>query len=36
MWLEAKNIQLKQPSKILDQKKYSLLKITKNIGQGVF
>ena len=36
VWLQAKNIQLKQPSKKLDQKKYRLFKITKDIGQGVF
>jgi len=36
MWLKAKNIQLKQPSKMLDQKRYSIFKITKNISQGVF
>jgi len=36
MWLEAKNIQSNQPSKKLDQKKYRLFKISKNIGQEVF
>ena len=36
MWLKAKNIQLKQTSKMLDQKRYSIFKITKNISQGVF
>ena len=36
MWLEAKNIQLKQPSKKLDQKIYKPFKIIKNIGQEIF
>jgi len=36
VWLQAKNIQLKQPSKKLDQKRYRLFKITKDIGQEVF
>ena len=36
MWLEAKNIQLKQPSKKLDQKRYKPFKIIKNIGQEIF
>ena len=36
MWLEAKNIQLKQPSKKLDQKRYRSFEITKNIGQRAF
>jgi len=34
--LEAKNIQLKQPLKKLDQKKYRPFKITKDIEQEVF
>ena len=34
--LKAKNIQLKQPSKKLDQEKYRLCEITKNISQGAF
>jgi len=34
--LEAKNIQLNQPLKKLDQKKYKLFKISKNISQGTF
>ena len=36
VWLEAKNIQLNQLSKKLDQKRYGPFKILKNIGQGVF
>ena len=36
MWLEAKNIQLKQSSKKLDQKIYKPFKIIKNIGQEIF
>ena len=36
MWLEAKNIQLNQPSKKLDQKRYRSFRISKDIGQGVF
>ena len=32
VWLKAKNIQLKWPSKKLDQKQYGSFKITKNIG----
>ena len=36
MWLEAKNIHLKQPSKKLDQKRYEPFRISKDIGQGVF
>jgi len=32
MWLEAKNIYLNQPSKKLNQKKYKLFKILKDIG----
>ena len=33
MWLEAKDIQLKQLLKKLDQKYYEFFKITKKIGQ---
>ena len=33
MWLEAKNIYLNQLSKKLNQKKYRLFKISKNIKQ---
>ena len=36
IWLENKNIQLNWPSKKLDQKRYGLFKISKNIGLGVF
>jgi len=36
MWLETNNIQLKQPPKKLDQKRYRLFEITKNIEQEVF
>jgi len=36
VWLENKNIQSNQPSKKLDQKKYRLFKILKNIGLGAF
>ena len=36
MWLEAKNIHLKQPSKKLDQKRYRPFRISKNIGQEAF
>ena len=36
MWLENKNIQLNRPSKKLDQKRYGLFKISKNISLGVF
>jgi len=36
IWLEAKNIHSNRPSKKLDQKRYRLFKISKNIGQGVF
>ena len=32
MWLEAKNIHLNRPSKKLDQKRYGLFRISKNIG----
>ena len=36
MWLENKNIHLSQPSKKLDNKKYGLFKISKNIRSGAF
>jgi len=36
IWLEAKNIHSNRPSKKLDQKRYRLFKISKNIGQGAF
>ena len=36
VWLETKNIQLNQPSKKLDNKRYGPLKISKNIGLGAF
>jgi len=36
VWLENKNIHLNQPSKKLDQKRYGLFRILKNIGLGVF
>ena len=36
MWLEAKNIYSKRPSKKLDQKRYRPFRILKNIGQEVF
>ena len=36
IWLEAKNIHLKQSSKKLNQKRYGSFKISKDIGQGVF
>jgi len=36
MWLENKNIQLNQPSKKLDQKRYRPFRISKNIGLGAF
>ena len=32
MWLEAKNIHPNRPSKKLDQKRYRLFKIIKDIG----
>ena len=32
IWLEAKNIHSNKPSKKLDQKRYGLFKILKNIG----
>jgi len=36
MWLENKNIQSNRPSKKLDNKKYGLFRITKDIGSGAF
>ena len=36
MWLENKNIHLNGPSKKLDNKRYRLFKILKDIGSGVF
>jgi len=36
VWLENKNIQLNQPSKKLDNKRYGLLRIAKDIGSGAF
>ena len=36
MWLEAKNIYLNRPSKKLDQERYELFRIPKDIGQEVF
>jgi len=36
VWLENKNIQLNRPSKKLDNKRYRLFKITKDIGSGAF
>ena len=36
MWLEAKYIHSNQPSKKLDQKRYGLFTISKNIDQGAF
>ena len=36
VWLENKNIQSNRPSKKLDNKRYGLFRITKNIGSGVF
>ena len=36
MWLEAKNIHLNRPSKKLDQKRYRLFRISKDISQGAF
>ena len=36
MWLENKNIQSNQLSKKLDNKRYGLFRITKNIGSGAF
>jgi len=36
MWLENKNIQLNQPSKKLDNKRYRPFRISKDIGLGAF
>jgi len=36
VWLENKNIHLNRPSKKLDNKRYRLFKISKDIGLGVF
>jgi len=36
VWLENKNIHLNQPSKKLDNKRYRLFKISKDIGLGAF
>ena len=36
MWLKNKNIQLNWPSKKLNQKRYGLFKILKDIGLGTF
>ena len=36
MWLEAKNIQLSQSSKKLDQKRYRSFRISKDISQEAF
>ena len=36
MWLENKNIQLNQPSKKLDNKRYKPFRIAKDIGLGAF
>jgi len=36
IWLKAKNIHLNQPSKKLDQKRYKLYKISKDISQRAF
>ena len=36
MWLKAKNIYSKQPSKKLDQKRYEPFRISKDISQGMF
>ena len=36
MWLENKNIHLNQPLKKLDNKRYRLFRISKNIGSGAF
>ena len=36
VWLENKNIHLNQPSKKLDNNRYGLFKISKDIGLGVF
>jgi len=36
VWLEAKNIHSNRPSKKLNQKRYGLFRISKNIGQRAF
>ena len=36
VWLENKNIHSNQPSKKLDNKRYGLFKISKDIGLGAF
>ena len=36
VWLENKNIQLNQPSKKLDNKRYRSFRIAKDIGSGAF
>jgi len=36
VWLENKKIHLNQPSKKLDNKRYGLFKILKDIGSGAF
>jgi len=36
VWLENKNIQLNQPSKKLDNKRYRPFRIAKDIGSGAF
>jgi len=36
IWLEVKNIHSNRPLKKLDQKRYGLFRISKNIGQEVF
>jgi len=36
VWLENKNIYLNRPSKKLDNKRYRLFKISKNIRSGAF
>ena len=36
VWLKNKNIQLNQPSKKLDNKRYRHFRISKNIGLGAF
>jgi len=36
VWLENKNIHLNRPSKKLDNKRYGLFKISKDIGSGAF
>jgi len=36
VWLENKNIHLNRPSKKLDNKRYRLFKISKDISSGAF